>query len=79
MRRLGVIGAVLAVAVGCDSGENPCDVYVDYMCECHGQDSGFDCEELRATYVDAGPTLQDQCSEDLAAQQDSDEAAGVCG
>ena len=64
--------------VGCEEGDSPCTVYVDYMCECHSDDEGFDCDELRATYQDASPSVQDQCSEDLALQQDSDEGTDAC-
>src|SRR5690554_76338 len=31
----------------------PCDRYVDYMCSCHTDDTGFDCSELRAVYEKA--------------------------
>jgi len=55
----------------------PCDDYVDYLCSCHEDDPQYDCDALRATYVDAEPAIQDQCAVDLAAVQDEDEDAGL--
>jgi hypothetical protein len=72
-RLVGVGLAVLAFAA-CEV-EDPCAEYVDYMCECHPE---VDCDELRNTYADPDPELQEQCTIDLDAQRDSDEADGIC-
>ena len=74
MRRLvflmvGLVGFLAA----CE--DQPCDRYINYMCTCHENDDGFDCEELGQALGDASPELQDQCSIDLANQQDADDEA----
>lgn len=79
MRQLMVPAAWLLVALGCEETD-PCDEYVDYMCECHANDEGFDCQALRNTYADADPAVQDQCAVALREQEDADAANGyVCG
>lgn len=82
MLRIGfVAGMLIALGVACEEegGGQPCDRYVDYMCDCHGADPGFDCEELASVFGDADPELQDQCSIDLGDQQDEDDETGhVC-
>ena len=78
MLRIGFVAGLLAFGAACIE-EQPCDRYVDYMCDCHASDPGFDCEELTAVFEDADPTIQDQCSIDLGAQQDEDDETGhVC-
>lgn len=56
--------------------EEPCLDYVDYMCDCHDGEEGFDCTELTAIYADAGQDVQDQCAVDLSDQQATDETDG---
>ena len=67
----------LALGVACIPAD-PCGDYVDYMCECHADDDGFDCEELRDTYAAADADLQDQCTIDLGDQEAEDDATGAC-
>ena len=55
----------------------PCDDYVDYMCTCHGDDSGVDCDALALTYAAADPDVQDECAVDLREQQQADDDAGA--
>ena len=57
--------------------EEPCDSYVDYMCDCHGEDTGFDCAQLQDIYSGADPEVQDQCAIDLDNQKAQDELAGL--
>lgn len=60
----------LAAGLGCET-EEPCDRYVEYMCDCH--DGGeVSCEELSATYIGADPEVQDQCAIELTSQEDAD-------
>jgi hypothetical protein len=66
----------MSAAADCEIPQ-PCDDYVDYMCTCHADDADFDCEELQSVFADADPALQDQCSIDLADQQDQDDADGL--
>ncbi|NCG20007.1 MAG: hypothetical protein GWP91_13450 [Rhodobacterales bacterium] len=53
--------------------ENPCDRYIDYMCDCHGADEGFDCQEISDSFADADNDVQDSCALELSAQKDVDE------
>ena len=79
MTRIALVAALfVALGTACEE-EHPCDRYVDYMCDCHGADPGFDCDELHAVFDEADQTIQDQCSIDLGDQQDEDESTGhVC-
>jgi hypothetical protein len=54
----------------------PCEDYVDYMCACHEEDTGVDCEDLQDTYSGAAPAVQDECGVLLNEQQSEDEQAG---
>ncbi|MBW1880263.1 MAG: hypothetical protein JRJ84_18025 [Deltaproteobacteria bacterium] len=76
MWRIPVVALMLLV-VGATCDEQPCDQYVDYMCECHENDPGFDCEELSLVLSDADVDLQDQCEIDLAEQEADDADAGL--
>lgn len=53
----------------------PCDRYADYMCRCHADD--VDCDELLGALSEADADLQAACLDDLSAQQDADDAAGL--
>lgn len=78
-RLLIVTAAVIGLFPACFE-ENPCDRYVDYMCDCHADDPEFDCAELNRIYASADPALQDQCAVELTSQQDQDDDDGlVCG
>lgn len=76
MRRLFIVAAAL-FTMGSACQEEPCQDYVDYICDCHDGEEGFDCEELRTTLADADQDVQDQCALDLSDQQQEDEANGV--
>lgn len=66
----------LLLLTGCED-DDPCDRYVDYMCECHDEDPDFDCEELVNAYVGADGSVQDECALELADQRDVDDEAGL--
>jgi len=77
MRRLLLLAtAWFAMASDC-AFVQPCDDYVSYMCDCHSDDPGFDCQELQTVFAGADPALQDQCAIDLSAQEDQDAADGL--
>lgn len=76
MWRIPAVAAML-VLMGATCAFEPCDRYVDYMCQCHADDPGFDCAELQQVYGDADPELQDQCAIDLTDQKDEDADAGL--
>ena len=65
-------GLALIVVSGC-SDEDPCQDYVDYLCDC----GAANCDDARNTYADADSKLQDQCENALQDLQDADEAAGA--
>ncbi|MFT5686642.1 MAG: hypothetical protein ACI8RZ_007598 [Myxococcota bacterium] len=68
-----LVGLALA---GCDDSD-PCDEYVDYICDCHPDD---DCESLLNTYDESDAELQDECALALDEQQDDDDSVGhECG
>lgn len=67
---LGFLGLM-----GCE--DQPCDRYVNYVCDCHDGEEGFDCDELSIALSDADPAAQDQCAIDLADLEAEDDANGV--
>ena len=73
MRR-GLIAALLWLGA-CEPAD-PCGEYVDYMCLCHDDDTGVDCDELSVVYASAEPEVQDECAVLLEDQQQADEEAG---
>ena len=75
MTRFWTVLAGLAL-VGC-APDDPCARYVDYMCSCHADDTGFDCAELQRTYDEADPDVQSSCAVELSSQREEDEQAGV--
>jgi hypothetical protein len=75
-----VVGAAVCawfgLALGCE-GADPCQDYVDYLCDCHAGEPGYDCETLQQTYSAPDAALQDQCALDLEAQQAQDAEDGL--
>ena len=61
--------ALLALLAAC--GGNPCDEYVDYLCECDEEN----CDSLQATYENADADVQDECSAQL---DEAEETAQAC-
>jgi hypothetical protein len=61
---------LLALLAAC-SQKNPCDDYVDAICEC----SPDTCEEVTTTYENADADLQDVCSETLTDAQAGNDAS----
>jgi hypothetical protein len=53
-------------------GSNPCDAYVDAICDCAGD---AQCEATKTTYENADADLQDQCSANLDQAEDGEDAA----
>lgn len=72
--RLFCVASLLTLGVACEFAE-PCDQYVNYMCDCHVTAS--ECDQLRAQLSGASPDLQDQCDIDLANQEAQDADDGV--
>ena len=61
--------SLLALSLLSACGANPCEEYVELLCDC--VDEAEDCDDLKTTYEDADADLQDSCS----AQLDEAEAA----
>ena len=72
--RLICIAGLLTLGVACELSE-PCDRYVNYMCDCHV--TAAECDQLRAQFSGAAQDLQDQCDIDLSNQEAEDADAGV--
>ena len=72
--RLGAAttAALFAIAFTSGCGDDPCDEYVNYICDCGGA-----CDEARNTYEGADAKLQEQCENELQQLQDADDAAGA--
>jgi len=51
-----------------------CDMYVNYMCDCHAEE---DCSALQNTYQMADDELQEECAIALDEQYEIDDAEGL--
>jgi hypothetical protein len=75
MHRLVLVVSFLAA---CDVSAQPCDDYVDYMCDCHPEDpddpDAVDCADLTNQFSDTDPALEDECISSLDEQRDKDDA-----
>ena len=75
MHRLPLL---LPFVFACVVSSEPCDDYVDYMCDCHPEDpddpDGIDCQDLATEFSDTDPKLDEQCTASLDDQRDKDEA-----
>ncbi len=81
IRWLGIGGMTMALGAGlaCVT-EDPCQDYVDYVCDCRADDPEYDCEQVRTTYENADEDVGAECTSALQQLEDEDEAAGVtCG
>lgn len=77
IRSASLLAAMLSIPACLDENAGPCQDYVAYMCDCHGDTE--DCGQLRATYDGADQNLQDECAIALDAQQAQDDAGNhVC-
>jgi hypothetical protein len=66
-----------ALIFGACTIANSCDEYVDYMCDCHGDDPEVDCEEFANVYGDADAETQIACEDEYDAQLIADEDDGL--
>ncbi len=76
-----LIGLALGVGVlfACEGNlleETACDRYADYVCECHADDTGFDCDAFLDLAATADADTVDQCAIDFADLKDEDGSAG---
>ena len=74
--RIGVISVLLLSALACGEIE-PCDDYINYMCDCHDAEEDVSCEDLSNTLGAASPDVQSQCAIDLSEQRSEDEEEGL--
>ena len=71
-----MLSLMLFFSLGCFTESGPCDDYCAYVCDCHGGEEGYDCEECTTVYASADAALQDECETQLLDLQEADEAAG---
>lgn len=72
-----IFAAIFLILPACDSVfGNPCQDYVDYICECHDGDPGYDCETLRASHNTDDVELYEDCTVALEDIQAADETTG---
>ena len=74
---MSFVFTLAAMIFGACTVENSCDDYVDYMCDCHGDDPDVDCEEFATVYGDADAEQQVACEDALSEQEDADAAEGL--
>jgi len=80
MTRIFFVATLLGVGLACSESTEPCDRYVDYMCDCHANDDGFDCQQLTEAYEGADQQVQDECAIELDDQKQADkDAEFACG
>ena len=80
MTRILFVASALLFGLACSESNEPCDRYVDYMCDCHASDDGFDCVQLSEAYDGADQQVQDECAIELDDQKQVDKAGEVaCG
>jgi hypothetical protein len=75
MHRLALL---LPFVFACVVSSEPCDDYVNYMCDCHPENpddpDGVDCQDLSTEFSNTDPKLDEQCSASLDDQRNKDEA-----
>ena len=68
--RSSVLFVLMSLVVAC--GGNPCDEYVDLLCDCGDAD---DCDGFKLAHENADADLQDECSAKL---DQAEEDAQAC-
>ena len=68
-----IFAAFLSACIG-DIEENPCDLYVDYLCDC----GVATCEELRSQLDSSDLAVQETCRIELDCFERADADATVC-
>lgn len=78
--RLIAVAVGVALLAACEGNlleETACDRYADYVCDCHADDTGFDCAAFLDLAATADADTIDQCQLDFAALRDQDELDGL--
>ena len=74
MNRIFFTGAAILFGASCAfTIDDPCQEYVDYVCDCHGEDPAFSCSSISLTYSDAGEEYATECAsahDELLTQDD---------
>lgn len=73
--RIASFTVLLGALFGCET-ETPCTRYADYVCSCHADDTGFDCDAIEQLAENPSQSVSDECAADLADLQDEDLANG---
>lgn len=63
MKRLSLFCGVVVVGTSACAFtiDDPCQEYVDYVCDCHGGEPEYDCETLRVAYAGSGEEYASEC------------------
>jgi hypothetical protein len=69
MRKMIFCAALTLGLVAC--GDDPCEKYVDVLCECEDSET---CEDAKTTYEGADSDLQDECSSSLDEEKEAADA-----
>ena len=76
--RLATLSALVLLLPACDAVfGNPCQDYVDYVCDCHDGEAGYDCDTLRASHATDDVELYEDCTLELEAIKAADESTGL--
>lgn len=76
MNRITMLSSILFFT-GCFEEKDYCTEYVDYMCDCHNDDSNYDCATQQAIYDDASFEQQTECALSLDEQLVEDDDNGL--
>ena len=80
MRRLLGLTPIWLLLGACDGllGD-PCNDYVDYVCDCHADDLDYDCETIRLAHENHDVEQYEDCQLELDRVKVADAASGfVC-
>jgi hypothetical protein len=76
MNRITMLSSILFFT-GCFEEKDYCTEYVDYMCDCHNDDSDYDCATQQAIYDDTSFEQQTECALSLDEQLVEDDDNGL--
>ena len=74
--RFVVLSGILLSGACSDLSENPCEDYVNYVCECHADNPDLDCATLRAVHTNADVEVYEDCRLEHEALMQADSSLG---
>lgn len=69
--------SLLLLLAGCLTDSGPCTAYCNYVCDCHGDDPAYSCDDCYTVYGGGDAELQDECETALADLRQADQDAGL--